>query len=63
MLSPTDSLVRETHAAVTPHVLVRVVRDALLVPPGAAGPPRAEQLDEVVELVLLGVAPRPNPRP
>jgi TetR/AcrR family transcriptional regulator of autoinduction and epiphytic fitness len=49
-----------THAAmllVGPLVL-RVVRDALLVPPGAMTAPAADHLDQVVDVFLLGVTPR-----
>src|SRR5919202_1059428 len=39
-------------------LVLRILRDGLLVPPGAAVPPSPEQLDDLVERFLLGVAPR-----
>jgi TetR/AcrR family transcriptional regulator of autoinduction and epiphytic fitness len=43
-------------------LVLRVVRDALLVPPGAMAAPDADDLDEVIDLFLLGVSPRPAAR-
>ena len=44
-------------------LVLRLVRDGLLAPPGGAVPPSPEQLDEVVEQFLLGVAPRSKSAP
>ena len=44
-------------------LVLRILRDGLLVPPGAAVPPSPEQLDQLVEQFVLGVAPRSSPRP
>ena len=41
-------------------LVLRVVRDALLVPPGVAVPPRPDELDQVVDHFLLGAFPRPD---
>jgi AcrR family transcriptional regulator len=44
-------------------LVLRLLRDGLLLPPGAAVPPREEDLDEVVDQFLLGAAPRPDAAP
>jgi TetR/AcrR family transcriptional repressor of mexJK operon len=44
-------------------LVLRVVRDALLMPPGAAVPPRPGEIDEVVDQFLLGALPCPDPGP
>jgi TetR/AcrR family transcriptional regulator, mexJK operon transcriptional repressor len=44
-------------------LVLRVVRDALLVPPGAAVAPSPEELDDVVDQFLLGALPCPDARP
>ena len=46
-------------------LVLRMFRDGLLLPPGAAVAPREDHLDEIVHQFLLGTAPRPEatPRP
>jgi TetR/AcrR family transcriptional regulator of autoinduction and epiphytic fitness len=43
-------------------LVLRIVRDGLLVSPGAAVPPSPEQLDDLVDQFLLGLAPRSSPK-
>jgi AcrR family transcriptional regulator len=43
-------------------LVLRVVRDALLLPPGAITAPDADDLNQLIDVFLFGATPRPNAR-